>query len=80
MGLIVQKHVNIGQLIFDKKAMAYLLSRPTYPSLSYIQLACDRKEQLFIAVDEFIGVYFTFNNIKHNIVSENRTGISQKIE
>ena len=32
MGLIVQKHVTIGQLIFDKKEVAYLPSWPTYPT------------------------------------------------
>ena len=35
MGLIVQKHVTIGQLIFDKKAMAFLTSWPTYPIFPY---------------------------------------------
>ena len=31
MGLAVQKHVTIGLLIFDKKAMAYLPYCPTCP-------------------------------------------------
>ena len=34
MGLIVQKHVIIAVLIFDKKAMAYLPSWQTNPTFS----------------------------------------------
>ena len=36
MGLVVQKHVTIGQLIFGKKAMACLLFWPTYPTFPYM--------------------------------------------
>ena len=48
--------------------------------LWYIQPTCDRKVQLFIAVDKFMCMLYFYQNIKHKIVSENRTSISQKVQ
>ena len=47
MGLVIQKHETIGILIFDKNAMAYLPTWPTYPTLSYFWSKLDFPENLF---------------------------------
>ena len=41
--MIVQKHVTIGQLIFDKKAMACLPTSQAYPTFSYDYCVSDMK-------------------------------------
>ena len=46
----------------NEKSWLHLMVHTTY-----------RKVQLFIAVDKFMCMLYFYQNIKHNIVSENRT-------
>ena len=52
MRLVVPKRVTIVRLIFEKKAMAYLPSWPTYPTLPYLVDQCFFMSQLLVRIDQ----------------------------